>query len=747
METLFPRPLFMRIKEIYLNGFKKQNLVQPLTGRDIFVGPNGSGKSSRIEGIALALLGYCPNSGKTAQDTFKYATGDQISVGLRIDNGFKFERRFTKKVKSNIKTGELDVKINQTIDLEPSPGKLKETEKAARVMEVCGNFPVMLDFTEFLNLSDSKRREFIYNLSPFASQKGKADVEKYLRAKLLTDELEASSLDAYNIMEQLIDDCLSQYPEGVPVQDGLNILLDWVKSQQTFWKNEKKKSESAVQKLAEMKNQLMETDRNIAANKEELEKLQEALVRAEVALATDNEKKKANLKRAKRIGELTGLIQSVQEKLNALPQRDDVDARIKELETALVTVDFRTEIEPLIEKQKRFNKRLQELLEKKQELYKEKGAIEGQIKSQEAVIQNVKGIKTVIDPKTKQKIRICAIHHLIRCEKDFTPFLAHMEKQLSEAKSVLQAKAAELANIEAGEAQLQEELSRIQKEIGLINQKTVEASRKNEQIRAAINSMVQQKNELATRRQGLEKEIALYDKELKALQAVPPEIIAPTEILEKQVAGLRSSINSLKQKISEQEKAKATLTNLRSSMVDGKEAHIKYECCKLLSEAIGPKGLQGILVKEVLEPIRKEIQQNLQLMGVDNEFFFQTKSDTGKEIFQFGWITPEGYRVNFDALSTGQKIILLIAVMVTMLDRAKPPLKVLAIDNIENLDKENFQRVIEGLNALAHKVDNIVLAGVIENIDLPGWKIWNTAGTMQEELFFQGDGVDNANVA
>jgi exonuclease SbcC len=139
-------------------------------------------------------------------------------------------------------------------------------------------------------------------------------------------------------------------------------------------------------------------------------------------------------------------------------------------------------------------------------------------------------------------------------------------------------------------------------------------------------------------------------------------------------------------------------------------------------------------VKETLEPIQKDIQENLKLMGIQNEFYFRTESERGKEIFQFGWKDIFGDRRNFDALSTGQQMILLIAMMTTFIEKANPNIKVLAIDNIENLDKLNFDKVIKGLNEIENKLDNIILSGVIDVEDIEGFKVWNLSQKAGEQL-------------
>jgi exonuclease SbcC len=89
-------------------------------------------------------------------------------------------------------------------------------------------------------------------------------------------------------------------------------------------------------------------------------------------------------------------------------------------------------------------------------------------------------------------------------------------------------------------------------------------------------------------------------------------------------------------------------------------------------------------------------------------------------------------RLNFDALSTGEKLMLLIALIVVIIERNNPKLKILMIDNIENLDHENLVNVLEGLNVVGDKLDNIIISGVIDlknccdfSNDYMGFKVWD----------------------
>lgn len=161
-------------------------------------------------------------------------------------------------------------------------------------------------------------------------------------------------------------------------------------------------------------------------------------------------------------------------------------------------------------------------------------------------------------------------------------------------------------------------------------------------------------------------------------------------------------------------------------MIENRKSELNAICLKEIYEKLGPKGVQGELVKEILEPIRADIENNLGLMGFNFKPFFQTESETGKEIFQFGWINEKNHEVNFDALSTGQQTVFLAAMMVTIIDRAEPKTRILLMDNLNHLDRVNFQMLVDGLSKVKDKLDNIILAGAIEfDFKAEGWMVWD----------------------
>jgi len=694
------------ITAITMRNFKGQMESQKLTGKDIFVGPNGKGKTTRLQAVGIALLGYVPGKGKLPAETFKLASADNMSVGLVTDN-LTFARTFTRTEKSG-KDGASNVTVSQDITLSPSRGEKKAVEKEARIAFEVGNFPVMLDFNEFLSLSDSKRRDFIYGLSAIKTDSwDRTKVEKHIRTKLLTLDLEVNNPDQYQIMSGLIVDAMKEYPEHDDIQAGLQSMIEWAKAKQTHWNDEKKNAVGAVKKLADMKNQLEETDRNIVQHKAELEQLQQQLTDSESQLARDRERKRAIDQRLVRISELGTMIETLS-KSQAEPAVN-YDLMITELRGQIKEFDFKATFA-------RFDQELQALTNQLKEAREQDRATItalAQIQAEKTVLNST--LKQIDEQSKKNGSgRVCVIHPKIGCDKDFskaaTVFsqqLVVLEQREADQKAVQKEVRIRIEGLETGKNDIDAQRTETHKNQTTLNQV-------NEETRKSIANLEKKKADEVNAAARISDQLKMYQDELTRIKSLPPEVIAPLDILEKQSEGRRAQIKELKVKLEGQEKAKITLSSLKSTMIDSKTANYNAQCIKDLAESLGAKGLQGELVKGILEPIRSDIQTNLELMGIDSEFYFSTESDTGKEVFQFGWKNSHGDERNFDALSTGQQLILLIAMLVTFLERSNPPLKVLAIDNIENLDPRNLCRALVGMNKLSSKIDNIILSGVVD---------------------------------
>ncbi len=701
-----------KLTGIVMKNIKGQNAVQELTGKDIIIGSNGIGKTTRIQSLGIALLGYVPGQGKKSEETFKLSKGDSMEVGLITDN-FNFTREFKKKVTKS-RDGSTKESIQQNLNVSPSKGEKKIAEKEARILAELGSFPVMMDFSEFLNLSDSKRREFIYNLAGFQSEQWtKERVKEYLENQLLTVELEVNNPEQFELMKNIILDVLNEFPEKYDITAGLQSMIDWTKTKLSSWNDEKKRATAAVQKLGELKNKLAETDRNLKVNKDELEKLQDELVKAEKQISEDTQKKKNIDARLAKIEQLTKDIEHEESKECSI-KIEEVKEKIDSYKSKIKNIDNSGKIKALENELITLENELKPIIKDKEEVKSNGIKLNAQIEANAKTLSKVKGVE-----------KCCVLDKRIACNKDFSEFIKHTEGQINIWKVQKQVLADTYKELEGKEKSLNENLKKLEESKKALENEEIEANRNNNTINASINNEENVLNQAKNFDILKAQKIANLKEELSKLQNEPIEAIAPLDMLQKQTESIKSNIDSLKSKINEQEKAKTTLSNLKSTMIDSKTAEYNYINFKSLDESLGAKGLQGELVKETLEPIQSAIQENLVAMGIENEFYFVTETAGGKEIFQFGWKDKFGDNRNFDALSTGQQMILLIAMLTTFIEKADPNCRILVIDNIENLDIDNFNKVIAGLNKISSKLDNIILSGVINVTEVPEFTVWN----------------------
>jgi len=700
------------IKSIRVKQIKGNSFDQHLTGRDIFIGPNGAGKSTRLQAVQLAMLGYIPGKGRNMSDTFKLSSGDEMTAGLKLDN-FSFDRSIirSEKLKGD---GSKEVKYTESLAVSPNKGEKNPTQMNARVTSEIGNFPVVFDFQEFLNLSDAKRREFIYGLSPISNDEwDKPKVTAHLIQKLLTPGLKETSPDLYETTQELINEALAEWPADYDLSAGLQSMLSWITSRQQFWNKKQSDATGAVRELAEMKNQLEETDRDIVAKKAELQSIRSQYTDIHGQITAGREIKRQWDEKQRRISFLREEIEKLQTIINAETTRD-YEAEIAALQAKIKQTDIGAESESI-------QMEIDALRNRRASKSKELNDTNGRLSLLERELYTM---NTVLKNIQDKGAGVCVLHHQISCDKDFSKFTGFV----GEKGPALQQQIDELTGLIEG---LEKEIKDIGNQMDTLeaskrslHQAFLDEAKANERFRSEIDSIRREEQSELKSKQEAQSKVNVLHEELTRLTGEKPPSFAPLEILEPQHAALENQIAELERIVDEKEKAKITLSNAQTAMISASKAQYYHTACKNLSAALGPKGIQGELVKGILGPVERSINENLRLMGIEYPAFFSTQSETGKEVFQFGWV-KNGYETNFDVLSTGEQLMFLSAFLVTLLERANPPLKVLALDNIENLDNKNFRGLLNGLNGLAHKLDNILIAGVVDEVDVDGWKVWN----------------------
>lgn len=699
-----------KITSLHLDGYKGQNVVENLSGLDMFVGPNGAGKSSRPEGLSLAMLGYIPGRQKRPEETMKVSAGDEMSVGLTLDTGFGFMRTFTRNETYSRSTGETKISIKESLSVTPSKGESTETARKNRVAQELGNFSIHLDFAEFEAMSPAKKREYLYQFVEDTDDWTKEDVANWITSAVLTQELETNNPDAYAIAEKITADALAIWAEGLTVEEGVLAMLEWAKEQQSVWNAKKKDAAGAVRQLADLKNQMEATDRDIAANKEALESLRSELIEVEKELSRGQEVKKTFENRKARISEREAKIADLKKELGPVDTAH-LDTQIGNLRKLIVDVNLdTTNLDSQIDDASSRRKIAEQTLSQtRQSKAREETRLDTLTRSAEMATEAG---------------GLCVISKMVACPKDFTPFLSHIEEQRKSTQGVIQ-------TLTEQEEEQAKEVEFIENEIRNLNgdKKSLLTSAQqtqanNADINRKINNLEREKMDLDNRAKQRADQLNVQKTELEHLLKESVTPVPDLEVLELQSKGLQGQITEMAGKISAQETQRATLMNMQASMLDNKDAEYRWSACASISEALGPKGVQGELLKGGLEPLRETIQGNFNLLGIPHPFQFRTENDRGREIFDFGWV-KSGVFVGFDSLSTGERLMVLLAVLAALLQGGDAKVRALIIDEFQSLDEENFKATLEGLKKLYHaeQLDNVLIAGVLPITELDGWNV------------------------
>ncbi|URZ05954.1 coiled-coil domain-containing protein [Clostridium felsineum] len=715
----------MKIKEITMSGFKNNDTVQELTGFDLFTGSNGKGKSSRLQAIALAMMGYIPQYGKNLAEIYKLASDKEINVGLKLDNNFSFDRSILRKITTKRKTGDKEIKYGEELTLAPNLGEKKIADKEARIKSELGNFPMMLDFQDFLNMSDNEKRKFIYSLTGVnATLWNKASIKKYLENKLLTLELQVKKPEQYEGMKTIINEVMKDYVDGIDVQVAIENLIDRSKEKLSYYKENALKTAGTVQKLAELKNST-NVEGDFKEVQDELKSLQDKLMQTEKLISTSTERKKVIDNRLNKINILKIEIANLQ-RFKPSNDLEGLNNRIKYLNSKLQNeiVNYDDKIKEVVDKIQKLQSELPKKQNEAQEIIR-KGT------EKKTVIETYeKSLKDIASHDGK-----CLVDARIKCNKDFSKFKSYAEELAKNTKIEKDNLLNKYKSVKAEIIEIQNEIKDLENKRHSILSEERELNNKNTSINNEILKVTSQINSTKTDIKLNSEKLKLKQEELSNLQneMAITEPAVPIDALQKQAAALRNTIKTLEGESKLQEKSKNDYENLKKVMLENKTSELNVVLLNQLIDALGAKGLQGEIMKQGIEPLKSLVQENLKLLGIKNEFSFICESEKGKEIFQFGWINEKKSFVDFNALSTGQQMVLLIAFLTAVIEKKSPKLKVLMIDNLNDLDSINLKNVLSGLKSLSSKLDNILIAGVInEKIDDDVIKVWNLDEIVEE---------------
>jgi len=262
------------ITQITGTNIKGLTFAQDIDQLTLFIGPNGAGKSARSQALILALLGYIPGAGKqNAEILDNYGDGKEMSVGVEI-NGHLFQRKYARSGES----------VSQAYGVN---GKKKTKDQFSQAMFEVGR-PVAIDIGAFMDLSDNKKIDAVFDLYP-----PETDISK------LVAEIEETKtkINALNAKARSTEDAAAR--------------LTTARAQ----------IEKPVGTLADISAQIAETEKSLAQARQDLKEADEEALRLKT-VAEEKEKADKAVKEAEDKAALEARRKFLQEQAEQLKAED-----------------------------------------------------------------------------------------------------------------------------------------------------------------------------------------------------------------------------------------------------------------------------------------------------------------------------------------------------------------------------------------------------------------------------------------
>lgn len=150
--------------------------------------------------------------------------------------------------------------------------------------------------------------------------------------------------------------------------------------------------------------------------------------------------------------------------------------------------------------------------------------------------------------------------------------------------------------------------------------------------------------------------------------------------------------------------------NLSEKVTSDKfKADNEIEILKMWDKLTGPNGLQSTMMDKPFENLAEEMSGYLTKMfskPTKAQFNLVSKANS----FSFGLLRDDHY-IEFDYLSSGERCLFTLALILCILDKSQSELRVLLIDDIlDHLDDENAESLFNSIKEL--KNVQLILAGV-----------------------------------
>ena len=650
----------MKITRLGTSEFKGGTDVLSLSGLDIITGNNGSGKTRLLQAIQLGLSGAVPHPIEDRSidliELFTRDGEDNMSVSMDFEPSQNFIRGFS-IAKS---AGKDSVKQTIRVGEESLPTSIGD----ATIKNLVGDFPIMLNIHEFIRMSDAKRAELIFKFCPIDKEK--------TRHQILAIN---NSVFAKHKTEVMNPVCVwLDNNDGV----GVAMVLKYLKEQESLLRKTIKENQAAgmgnVKSSATDGKSSLRHIEDITTDLTQTKSSWASLIQSiEQSKATTQAHSRLNAEKA----QLTDQIEQKKKLVNP-DAIVEMKAKIAVLEKDVDEADLD-------------DKRIEESKERLRVL-----------KFDWALAKDIVAQKRHLWSSTRYRLDFISGGKCPACGQATKDTMSEMGKDVVALENELGV-AIKAQDLLSDEWKKEETV-----QSGLL----AAHDEKVKMVNTLINEAHRLRNLVANAEGGL---AYLMDMQKKLDELNHTKIdgeMVNLDEAELQKQGLEESMKNLTAELERKRDYDTKITQAKSMLLKAKQAEHDLEMVKELTDKT--TNLRWEIVKEALEPIKKEASELFSVCGQKATFDFQFMDRRGNEVFKFGWMfAGEVYDsfVDFDSLSTAQQLFTIISLLAPLIHRGNPKLRLLMIDNVEVVDEVNRRGFLSLLiEAKRFHLDNLIVA-------------------------------------
>jgi len=722
-----------------------------LAARNILIGPNGVGKTRRVEGVQFAVTGVALGAKKP--DSIMALTNDSgtsLAVSLVLDDGFAFTRTLRKD--ANTKT------VKSGLDIVGQEG-LGVTASEPIVRQRCGDFAPMFDLGEFLGLSADKRRDFVLDLCSKASgdkvdaddvglrvlvevlkgQVGEATVDVYCQTTLSLAGCKSDTLSKAERYELVMtqNPVSDQLPAAFAEKLGtamaqiqaeikgdlttaIAAALDKARSLANQAKGDRDRAHQAVRKLSEQLDKITVVAATVGQLQEQLTERRtdkEGIV-AQLANQAGRASAKSTLETA--VSEAETALDTAKDELDALPKPPE-HLEVGGWTSEALNFNSPIETEPGMAPTEEHAKGVMAALAASQR------ALETRRREHQAakfdLDQLTKELQSLAASPWRKVLALANAVYAAAHSEPATKVLTYTDEWGALLEFIIQQseperlKAAE-DDCSAGhnaEYQASIEYNKADECYAAARKTLEEAERELAALqykRASIRYRNAQRNELTKQR------------ELNDLQSAGGHV--PTDQLEQHQTSLEGSIEQLEAQIQAKQGVDQLNAQLLHCKADAESEAVQHEVCKAIADAI--RVIREGIMADLVKPLLVHMSKFLDGAAPGRRAYCDLINDRGRPIFQLGWIEDDCRKVPLEALGGGSTCIFYAGLAYALVMLADPPLKLLLLE-VAELDVERMAKLLDGLDAVADDLSNIIVATCHEPDEMPAadwgrcWKV------------------------